>query len=68
MMSHEVNNSVGAVSSLPNSSLTLGSGLPSEDRRELEHAPRVAIARTEQLGAASPAPATTALRVGQPRL
>jgi PAS domain S-box-containing protein len=51
MMSHEVNNSVGAVSSLLDSSLTLGSALPEPDRRDLEGALRVAIARTEQLGA-----------------
>lgn len=51
MMSHEVNNSVGAVSSLLNSSLGLGRGLPGEPRPDLESALRVAIARTEQLGA-----------------
>jgi signal transduction histidine kinase len=51
MMSHEVNNSVGAVSSLLDSSLVLGRGLPDEPRRDLEGALRVAIARTEQLGA-----------------
>ena len=50
MMSHEVNNSVGAVSSLLDSSLTLGRGLPDEPRQELESALRVAITRTEQLG------------------
>jgi two-component system, NtrC family, nitrogen regulation sensor histidine kinase NtrY len=51
MMSHEVNNSVGAVSSLLDSSLSLGQGLPEADRREMEQALRVAIVRTEQLGA-----------------
>jgi PAS domain S-box-containing protein len=51
MMSHEVNNSVGAVSSLLDSSLTLGRALPEVDRRELEGALHVAIGRTEQLGA-----------------
>jgi len=51
MMSHEVNNSVGAVSSLLHSSLGLGRGLAAGDPRELEHALRVAISRTEQLGA-----------------
>jgi PAS domain S-box-containing protein len=51
MMSHEVNNSVGAVSSLLHSSLTLGGGLPPGPRQELESALKVAISRTEQLGA-----------------
>jgi two-component system, NtrC family, nitrogen regulation sensor histidine kinase NtrY len=50
MMSHEVNNSVGAVSSLLNSSLALAGGLPAEERADLESALRVAIGRTEQLG------------------
>jgi two-component system nitrogen regulation sensor histidine kinase NtrY len=50
MMSHEVNNTVGAVSSLLNSSLGLGGGLPGEQRHDLESALRVAIGRTEQLG------------------
>lgn len=51
MMSHEVNNSVGAVSSLLDSSLGVGRGLPGEQRQDLESALRVAIGRTEQLGA-----------------
>jgi signal transduction histidine kinase len=51
MMSHEVNNSVGAVSSLLNSSLALGRALPEDDRHDLDAALRVAVARTEQLGA-----------------
>ena len=51
MMSHEVNNSVGAVSSLLNSSLGLGRGLPPPEGQDLESALRVAIGRTEQLGA-----------------
>jgi two-component system, NtrC family, nitrogen regulation sensor histidine kinase NtrY len=51
MMSHEVNNSVGAVSSLLHSSLTLGRALPEAEGRDLESALRVASARTEQLGA-----------------
>jgi nitrogen fixation/metabolism regulation signal transduction histidine kinase len=51
MMSHEVNNSVGAVGSLLDSSLHLGRGLPDDARRDLESALRIAIGRTEQLGA-----------------
>jgi signal transduction histidine kinase len=51
MMSHEVNNSVGAVSSLLHSSLAFGRALPPSDAQELDAALRVAIARTEQLGA-----------------
>jgi PAS domain S-box-containing protein len=51
MMSHEVNNSVGAVSSLLHSSVGLGAQLPEAPRRDLEAALRVATSRTEQLGA-----------------
>jgi signal transduction histidine kinase len=51
MMSHEVNNSVGAVSSLLESSLALGRALPQPERRDLEEALRVASGRTQQLGA-----------------
>jgi signal transduction histidine kinase len=51
MMSHEVNNSVGAVSSLLHSSLALGEGLPPDARADLQSALRVAVNRTEQLGA-----------------
>ena len=51
MMSHEVNNSVGAVASLLHSRLAFGRALPEAEARELESALRVAIARTEQLGA-----------------
>jgi two-component system, NtrC family, nitrogen regulation sensor histidine kinase NtrY len=50
MMSHEVNNSVGATGSLLHSCLTYRPLLPEEQGRDLETALRVVISRTEQLG------------------
>jgi two-component system nitrogen regulation sensor histidine kinase NtrY len=50
MMSHEVNNSVGATGSLLHSCLTFAPLLPEEQARDLESALRVVIGRTEQLG------------------
>jgi nitrogen fixation/metabolism regulation signal transduction histidine kinase len=49
MLSHEVNNTVGASNSLLNSCLTYGSQLSSDDREDFEHAIGVVIARTAQL-------------------
>jgi nitrogen fixation/metabolism regulation signal transduction histidine kinase len=49
MLSHEVNNTVGASNSLLNSCLTYGAQLTSDDRRDFEHAIGVVIARTAQL-------------------
>jgi nitrogen fixation/metabolism regulation signal transduction histidine kinase len=51
MMSHEVNNSVGASNSLLNSCLTYGRALPEEHRQDFETALSIAIGRTNQLGA-----------------
>jgi signal transduction histidine kinase len=51
VMSHEVNNSVGATGSLLHSCLNYRPLLPEEQGRDLEDALRVVIARTEQLGA-----------------
>jgi C4-dicarboxylate-specific signal transduction histidine kinase len=51
MLSHEVNNTVGASNSLLNSCLTYGTQLTSDDRRDFEHAIGVVIARTAQLNA-----------------
>jgi two-component system nitrogen regulation sensor histidine kinase NtrY len=51
MMSHEVNNSVGASNSLLHSCLTYAHELPAEHRADFEAALRVAIARTDQLNA-----------------
>ena len=51
MLSHEVNNTVGASNSLLNSCLTYGTQLASDDRRDFEHAIGVVIARTAQLNA-----------------
>jgi two-component system, NtrC family, nitrogen regulation sensor histidine kinase NtrY len=50
MMSHEVNNSVGATGSLLHSCLNYSSLLPEEAGRDLETALRVVITRTDQLG------------------
>jgi two-component system, NtrC family, nitrogen regulation sensor histidine kinase NtrY len=50
MMSHEVNNSVGATGSLLHSCLNYAPLLPSEQGRDLETALRVVIGRTAQLG------------------
>jgi signal transduction histidine kinase len=50
MMSHEVNNSVGATGSLLHSCLNYRPLLPEEHGRDLETALRVVISRTEQLG------------------
>jgi nitrogen fixation/metabolism regulation signal transduction histidine kinase len=51
MLSHEVNNTVGASNSLLNSCLTYGVQLSPHDRDDFEHALAVVIARTEQLSA-----------------
>jgi nitrogen fixation/metabolism regulation signal transduction histidine kinase len=51
MMSHEVNNSIGAVNSLLHSFLHYKSQLRDEDRQDYETALQVAIARTEHLNA-----------------
>ena len=51
MMSHEVNNSVGAVHSLLHSCLHYKSQLRPEDRRDYGNALQVAITRTEHLNA-----------------
>ncbi|HVG07009.1 MAG TPA: ATP-binding protein [Thermoanaerobaculia bacterium] len=51
MMSHEVNNSVGAVSSLLDSFRGYGADLSGEDRRDFLGAIDVAVARMERLGA-----------------
>jgi two-component system, NtrC family, nitrogen regulation sensor histidine kinase NtrY len=50
MMSHEVNNSVGAAGSLLHSCLNYRALLPEEQGEDLETALRVVISRTEQLG------------------
>ena len=49
MMSHEVNNSVGATRSLLQSSLAFGTHLPDGPRAELEQALGIATARLERL-------------------
>jgi nitrogen fixation/metabolism regulation signal transduction histidine kinase len=49
MMSHEVNNSVGAARSLVESSMALGAQLPASARADLESALRIAIERMERL-------------------
>jgi signal transduction histidine kinase len=51
MMSHEVNNSVGASSSLLQSSLAYARQLAPEDRDDFERALQIAIDRMEQLNA-----------------
>jgi two-component system nitrogen regulation sensor histidine kinase NtrY len=51
MLSHEVNNTVGASNSLLNSCLTYGTQLAPDDRRDFDHAIGVVIARTAQLNA-----------------
>ena len=51
MLSHEVNNTVGASNSLLNSCLTYAVQLDSHDRVDFEQALGVVIARTEQLSA-----------------
>ena len=51
MMSHEVNNSVGASSSLLQSSLAYARQLASEDRQDFERALQIAIDRMGQLNA-----------------
>ncbi|HEX7185308.1 MAG TPA: ATP-binding protein [Thermoanaerobaculia bacterium] len=51
MMSHEVNNSVGPVSSLLDSFRGYSDQLNEEDRQDFTHALAVAIARMERLGA-----------------
>ena len=49
MMSHEINNSVGAVNSILNSSLAYGDQLAPDDRRDFEQSIRVAIDRNDGL-------------------
>ncbi|HVG21973.1 MAG TPA: ATP-binding protein [Blastocatellia bacterium] len=49
LMSHEVNNSVGASNSLLHSCLTYTSQLRQDDREDFETALRVVISRTDQL-------------------
>jgi nitrogen fixation/metabolism regulation signal transduction histidine kinase len=49
MMSHEVNNSVGASNSLLTSCLTYAPLLPPEERADFEGALKVAIGRTDEL-------------------
>ena len=51
MMSHEVNNSIGAVNSLLHTFLNYKTQLRDEDRKDYETALQVAIARTEHLNA-----------------
>lgn len=51
MLSHEVNNTVGASNSLLNSCLAYGRQLAPEDRKDFEHAIGVIIGRTAQLNA-----------------
>jgi nitrogen fixation/metabolism regulation signal transduction histidine kinase len=51
MMSHEVNNSIGAVNSLLHAFLNYQNQLREEDRKDYENALKVAIARTEHLNA-----------------
>ena len=51
MVSHEVNNSVGASNSLLHSCLNYSRHLPEEDRADFEAALRVVIGRTEKLSA-----------------
>jgi two-component system nitrogen regulation sensor histidine kinase NtrY len=49
MLSHEINNTVGASNSLLNSCLSYGAQLRPDDRLDFDHAIGVVIARTEQL-------------------
>ena len=51
LLSHEVNNSIGAVNSLLHSCLNYGDQLREEDRRDYENALQVAIRRTDDLNA-----------------
>lgn len=51
MMSHEVNNSVGAVNSLLHSCLNYKGQLRSEDRKDFVHAVQVSILRNDHLNA-----------------
>ena len=51
MMSHEVNNSIGAANSLLHSSLHYQNQLREEDRNDFVNALKIAIARTEHLSA-----------------
>jgi nitrogen fixation/metabolism regulation signal transduction histidine kinase len=51
MMSHEVNNSIGAVNSLLHSFLNYKTQLREDDRQDYEMALQVAISRTEHLNA-----------------
>jgi two-component system nitrogen regulation sensor histidine kinase NtrY len=67
MMSHEVNNSVGAARSLLESSLSYGARLPAEPRAELESALRIANERMERLNAFMRSFADV-VRIPEPRL
>jgi signal transduction histidine kinase len=49
MMSHEINNSVGAINSILQSSLSYGNQLNDDDRKDFEEAIRVAIDRNRGL-------------------
>jgi two-component system nitrogen regulation sensor histidine kinase NtrY len=49
VMSHEVNNTIGASNSLLHSCLTYASQLDSENRKDFENAIGIVISRTEQL-------------------
>jgi nitrogen fixation/metabolism regulation signal transduction histidine kinase len=49
LMSHEINNSIGAVNSILNSCLNYKNQLASEDKEDYENALKVAVARSESL-------------------
>ncbi len=49
MMSHEINNSVGAINSILNSVLEFTSGLENEEKEDYENALKVAVKRNERL-------------------
>jgi two-component system, NtrC family, nitrogen regulation sensor histidine kinase NtrY len=67
LMSHEVNNSVGAANSLLHSCLHYAAQLSADDRPDFEHALGVVIARTDQLSALMKSFADVA-RLPPPRL
>jgi two-component system, NtrC family, nitrogen regulation sensor histidine kinase NtrY len=67
LMSHEVNNSVGAANSLLHSCLHYAGQLSADDRPDFEHALGVVIARTDQLSALMKSFADVA-RLPPPRL
>ncbi|HYE72177.1 MAG TPA: ATP-binding protein, partial [Blastocatellia bacterium] len=66
LMSHEVNNSVGAASSLLHSCLHYAAQMNGEDRDDYENALRVVISRTDQLNSLMRSFADVA-RLPQPR-